>query len=707
MPKAVPLPAGAPKRRLRMEYAGGLVKHLGLSMYRGAVPAIAEMVANAWDADARHVRVTVPFGQALDGQTITVTDDGVGMTWDDVQEHYLLIGRDRRAAEGTVTPDGRPVMGRKGLGKLAGFGIARVVEVRTVRNGWLTHFRMDFEEMTRGGHARLVENYAPTVLADQATSEPRGTTVTLRHLLLRRSIVEEQFRPSMERRFSVLGAQFRVEINGVPLTPFKPVLQVRYEGKDGGAEDVEGVGQVKWWIGFTKRPIPQPRARGIAVMVRNRMAQAPFFFDLSGGAHAQAGLEYMTGEVYCDQLDAEHDFVGTDRQGILWDEPMPALLLKWGEQKIRELLPRWLAMRKVENEKELEASLTSLNATVTERLSRLQPAEQTEARRVLRTLASIESVTDEPERASELLDLVLRAFEDSSFFALLRALSETDKEERDVLLRLVTELDVFETVRLAEIARARVQVIQRFRTMIETDVPEKPDLQDFLFEHPWLLDNEYMVVEHEKALETLIIEKFGLDPRASEDSDKRVDFFCVSTRGRYLVVEVKRPSWVIGQKEVSQIINYVNHLRGQAPVGGKPDVQHPNTFAGILIGHHISPDGQGWRDVANKVGIVVRTWAELLDVAERTHKEFLAIVAARAPDDVRVRRLTEEEPKPAGAPAPSTPPKATKAGAASAPARSPAKPPTAAPDRRPKSGPMGPVTPKKHKKPNRKKKRRP
>jgi hypothetical protein len=35
-----------------MHVSGALVKHLGLQMYTGAVPAIAELVSNAWDAMA-------------------------------------------------------------------------------------------------------------------------------------------------------------------------------------------------------------------------------------------------------------------------------------------------------------------------------------------------------------------------------------------------------------------------------------------------------------------------------------------------------------------------------------------------------------------------------------------------------------------------------------------------------------------------------
>jgi HSP90 family molecular chaperone len=115
-------------RQLQMRYAGGLVKHLGLSMYRGAVPALAELIANAWDADAIKVELSIPFDTGIKDQAIIVRDDGRGMSWHDVDKAYLVVGRDKRKAEGETTDSGRLLMGRKGLGKLAGFGIARIVE---------------------------------------------------------------------------------------------------------------------------------------------------------------------------------------------------------------------------------------------------------------------------------------------------------------------------------------------------------------------------------------------------------------------------------------------------------------------------------------------------------------------------------------------------------------------------------------------------
>mgnify|MGYP001610873833 CR=1 FL=1 len=131
------LPGRKPEE-LVLTFAGNIVKHLGVQMYAGRpVPAIAELISNAWDADATKVEVHLPLNEAWDpadhNQFIEVSDDGNGMTWDMVRDAYLDVGRDRREVERTDrSPGGRLLQGRKGVGKLAGFGIADVVEVQTV-----------------------------------------------------------------------------------------------------------------------------------------------------------------------------------------------------------------------------------------------------------------------------------------------------------------------------------------------------------------------------------------------------------------------------------------------------------------------------------------------------------------------------------------------------------------------------------------------
>ena len=117
--------AGKPK--YLMTVTGQLFKHLGLQMYSGAIPAIAELVSNAYDAMARNVWITIPLDRALTSEDkIVVRDDGHGMSADDANSLYLAVGRNRRSAGEMTKPynglQPRRVQGRKGIGKLAAEG---------------------------------------------------------------------------------------------------------------------------------------------------------------------------------------------------------------------------------------------------------------------------------------------------------------------------------------------------------------------------------------------------------------------------------------------------------------------------------------------------------------------------------------------------------------------------------------------------------
>ena len=136
-------------RVFTLKVLGRTLTHLGVQMYKRRDTAIAELVANCWDAGARNVYVDVPFESDYDQQTsiISIRDDGSGMNPSGIQNGYLVVGRNRREAGQPET--GRPVMGRKGIGKLAGFGLALRIEVLTWRDGAATEFALDVSDLTK------------------------------------------------------------------------------------------------------------------------------------------------------------------------------------------------------------------------------------------------------------------------------------------------------------------------------------------------------------------------------------------------------------------------------------------------------------------------------------------------------------------------------------------------------------------------------
>lgn len=109
-----------------------VIESLGINLYSNAAAVVAEMVANAWDADANEVGIVWDAGK----DTIIVEDDGIGMTRDQLNDRYLLVAYKKRENEGTVSPGlGRPYMGRKGIGKLSMFSLASEVTVSSAKIG--------------------------------------------------------------------------------------------------------------------------------------------------------------------------------------------------------------------------------------------------------------------------------------------------------------------------------------------------------------------------------------------------------------------------------------------------------------------------------------------------------------------------------------------------------------------------------------------
>lgn len=314
-------------KRLYLSFHGRIIDSLGIQMYQSPVAAIAELIANAWDADAASVAVTLPTELDADAE-IVVRDDGGGMTFVECQKHYLNVGRNRRT-ERETSRLGRPLLGRKGIGKFAGFGIARVMEIETVsaETGERTSFRLNLDflrsEEFVSSETREIEVLQATG-PDEATKASHGTTIRLKTLALSRQPTQGQFNQSMARRFvfAQATAGFAVTINGIQLPadadpignpvefvfPRDYAADERPEGltvvTDGWAEEVvQGEHRVRWQVKFTGKPIGEEEFRGVAIYCGIKVAQTPFFFQLSGGLAGQHGQQYMTGRVRADYLD--------------------------------------------------------------------------------------------------------------------------------------------------------------------------------------------------------------------------------------------------------------------------------------------------------------------------------------------------------------------------------------------------------------------
>ena len=351
-----------------MKFDIGTIKHLGLQMYSTLPPVIGELVANAWDANATWVEITIPEEQ-INEQTseIVIRDDGIGMSDEDIRNKYLIIGRDRRADEKTdVTPgkNGRKVMGRKGIGKFSAFGIAKEIDIESVKNGETNHFLMNYDNLLAKADERIIQ--LPQLPATGDVS--KGTKITLRYItkFKNRRISIDTLRRGLARRFAVIGGHnFEVVINGTPISPedrdLKRLIAMDMNGDPYLWEynQTEIKPETGWtvsgWIGALSRTSPSidKVERGIVLMARGKLVQEPFVFDAVVGQ--QFALSYLIGELNTEFVDNEmEDTIATTRNSLVWDTEANTALKEWGQKEMGRIARLWSQKRSKDNEQQLQ-----------------------------------------------------------------------------------------------------------------------------------------------------------------------------------------------------------------------------------------------------------------------------------------------------------------------------------------------------------------
>ncbi|MEI3249388.1 MAG: ATP-binding protein [Faecalibacterium sp.] len=108
-----------------------ILELLGPSLYTNIYYVLAELIANAYDADAHNVYIIA------NKDDITVEDDGKGMSYadGDIQKYLNVAAVSRNTDAESLTPMKRKKMGRKGVGKLAALSVSENVLIKTISNG--------------------------------------------------------------------------------------------------------------------------------------------------------------------------------------------------------------------------------------------------------------------------------------------------------------------------------------------------------------------------------------------------------------------------------------------------------------------------------------------------------------------------------------------------------------------------------------------
>ena len=677
-------------------FAPHVLEDLGVNLYTSVEKALVEFVANSYDADSRsasisfdeavikHAKDTLKANFKLeqskaadklktsnaaeqlirplaertlpDAVQIVIEDDGDGMTRSDMEHKFLVIGRRRRKGhEKTArTKNGRIIMGRKGLGKLAGFGIAHVIEVTSKVEGepHATRITLNLDELLRdsppAAEPRVEHQGAETAKTDEIAAEnparqtqvsvpvetvadgaglTKGTRIVLKRLVydaLRGDLLVKLRHALAENFFGIEPEDFTIKINndGVETAvvefafaypdPTKPATELikRSLAVDGGPGTVNFEYRIR--LRPPKKQLPA-KQRGVRVYAHHRLASAPDLLDVKSSAHGFRYTSYLDGVVVADFIDDQPtDYISTDRQTLRWDTPILTSLRDFLTVEISKALTAHADLVSEELDRKLKQDEYTSHVIAE---GHLPPHREEAAWQLAKTLAREDDSGLEGEFYRSTFKSIVSGLGHGDILAKIQELAEQKKPELQDVIREITRLTRHEFDEFVTIIEARLRAIETLSKLVESvdfKAAKNEDALHVLFERsPWLIDPTFFEFlssdETENALANRLTKTLEIGRCVPAKYDATVPKETESIENAELATN-ERPdlTFLLCNESLNRVVVvelkapntplHIDHLiqlkRYMAQVESYFEVNRlgPCKVEGILIGSHAAPE---------------------------------------------------------------------------------------------------------------------
>ena len=181
-----------------------ILELLGPNLYTNIYYVLAELIANAYDADAKNVYII------SNKDDIRVEDDGHGMSYDsgEVQKFLYVAAVSRTNQEDSKTRSGkRKKMGRKGVGKLAALSVSESVNILTVANGEKSGFVLARRPM-EGNKLQAIDE--KDIIFSRI--KDNGTAIVMLHPQYRLHKTLNAIKRNLLKIFPLVNSDFKIHI---------------------------------------------------------------------------------------------------------------------------------------------------------------------------------------------------------------------------------------------------------------------------------------------------------------------------------------------------------------------------------------------------------------------------------------------------------------------------------------------------------------
>lgn len=546
-----------------------LVRTLG-NIARDPDYALTELVANAWDAGATRVEITIP---SQIGELIRISDNGHGMTSEQFKQRWMMLGykRAKHQARRVEFPPGvdggnRLPYGRNGIGRHAMLCFCDDYIVRTKRDGKLSMFTVQLSSVEH-----------PFIITSESISAQKGYGTAVEATVERNLPDADEIRETISARF-IHDPRFQISVNGITLSL----------ASHPGAEDpvklaVPGCGEIEVVILDTLKSARTKQKQGFAFWVQNRLVGEPSW-TLGNSTPIDARTTFgrrFTLLVKCDGIEKE-----------------------------LELEPDWSGFRKGEKRQAMYKTLSEFALSTYKDYSQ-EKVDETKRRvfeenlpdiRALNGFAKkgivqfVEAVVEHeptinPESLSTAVQAVINLQQTKSGQHLLKTLSSLPSDDIEALDRLLAEWSAQDAlIVLDEIDRriATIKAIELLSNRADTD--ELHTLHPLVTEARWLFGPEFESSEYASnlSIKNAVNKVFGVGS-SSEDYPnwrKRPDLLMLagstisavaleeidrsglSQISKVLLLELKKGDSQIGRKELSQAEEYIDDIRNCGHISG-------------------------------------------------------------------------------------------------------------------------------------------
>lgn len=572
--------------------------------------ALTEFIANAWDAGAYHVDMTIP---SAFGQLISVEDDGTGMTNEEFHSRWMYLGYDRRKKQGEYVTfpsladqTKRKAYGRNGVGRHGMFCFSNCYTVETWRDGLCNKYKI-----------RASSGDNPYIIAEHNTFEKAGHGTKIYTEVERHLPNAQQIKEILSVRF-LYDPKFILTINGehIELTEHSGICY---------SEIINLLGTFRLeviMIDSTKTAMKNQQ-HGIAFWVDGRLVGRPSW-SYGDYQFVDGRIKFAKRYTIIIKSDDLTDFILPDWSGFLSIDQVDQFL---GELKpyidnlIKKVMRDKIKDIQFDIIKESRDTIETLNLS-----GRLEASDFIEEITSMNPLIS----SDFLKSAIEALAKIQNARNGKLLLQQLNHLTEDDINKLSDILK---EWDINDIAAVLNEIDKRIVVIEALERLCNDEtVDELHTIHPLVLNARWLFGAQFdspMFVSN-KTLSTVLEELFEpneYDKTELDNPKRRPDIVCLH-RGsikavcteridnvsgmmkpdQILIIEVKRGGFEIKDNEITQVEYYVRQIKKSKTIHNTAEI------TAYIVGQKLGDIDEEKTTSSGAIHAV--TFAHLIDTAK-------------------------------------------------------------------------------------------